>query len=92
MRPIQLHQRNAAKYLKKMLPDRRAQMIARLEEVAELEDIETHPAVKALSGNDAGVYRLRVGSYRALLRLIEDNQIEILFVDRIGSRGDVYKR
>ena len=92
MRPILLHQRNAAKYLKKMPPDRRVQMIATLEEVAELEDIETHPAIKALTGKDAGVYRLRVGSYRALLRLIEDNLIEILFVDRIGPRGDVYKK
>jgi len=92
MRPIQLHQRNAAKYLKKMPPQRRAQMIATLEEVAELEDINTHPAVKALMGQDAGAYRLRVGSYRALMRLIDEKQIEVLYVERIGSRGDVYKK
>jgi len=91
MRPIQLHKRNAAKYLKKMPSDRRAQVIGTLEEIAELEDINTHPAVKMLSGTDA-IYRLRVGSYRALLRLIEANQIEVLYVDRIGPRGDVYKK
>jgi mRNA-degrading endonuclease RelE of RelBE toxin-antitoxin system len=91
MRQIHLHERNAAKYLKKMPPGRRAQMIATLEEVAKLKDINTHPAVKMFSGIDANVYRLRVGSYRALLRLIDENEIEILFVDRIGPRGDVYK-
>lgn len=92
MRTIRLHQRNAAKYLKKMPPDRSSQMIATLEEVAALEDINTHPAINLLSGTDTPAYRLRVGSYRALLRLMEEVRIEILYVDRIGPRGDVYKK
>jgi mRNA-degrading endonuclease RelE of RelBE toxin-antitoxin system len=92
VRDIQLHRRHAARYLKKIPKKRQVQIVAALEEVASLKDIRTHPAIKELSGDVEGVYRLRVGSYRVLLRLIKENQIEVIFVDRIGPRGDVYKK
>ena len=37
-----------------------------------------------------GYYRLRIGGYRAIFERCD--QIEILIVERVGPRGDVYKR
>jgi len=61
-----------------------------LDEVAALPDVSTHQNVKPLSGNLAGQYRLRIGSYRAVFELREEGEVEVLFVDFIGSRGDAY--
>ena len=38
----------------------------------------------------ANEYRLRIGQYRALFQIIED-EIIILVID-IGSRGQIYKK
>lgn len=64
-------------------------MVAALEEVAALDDISTHPGVRKLTNQD-GWYRLRVGVYRAILQPREDGEVEVLFVDYIGPRGDAY--
>ncbi len=91
MRTVQLH-RHAANYLRRMPRPRQVQMVADLEAVAALDDIGSHPNVSPLSGDHAGWWRLRVGSYRALLQIRLEDQIEILFVDHIGPRGDIYKK
>ena len=51
--------------------------------------IEIPPAgdIRPLKGR-AGVYRLRVGSFRILFRI--DHLKELIFVDAIGSRGVIY--
>lgn len=72
-----------------MSRDRQAQMVAALEEVAPLRDITTHPGIRKLTGQD-GWYRLRVGVYRAILQPRGDGEVEVLFVDYIGPRGDAY--
>lgn len=36
-------------------------------------------------------YRLRVGKYRVIYRYDVDNQLKILYIIDIGSRGDIYK-
>ena len=41
-----------------------------------------------LRGNLAGRYRLRVGEYRIVYRIIEEQRLVI--VEAIGTRGEVY--
>jgi len=69
--------------------DRQAQMIAALEEVASLADITSHSGVRKLSGLD-GWFPLRVGLYRAILQPRENGEVEVLFVDYLGPRGEAY--
>ena len=42
-------------------------------------------------GYDDGRMRLRVGKYRIIYRYDIDNQLKILYIIDIGSRGDIYK-
>lgn len=88
MRRIVLHRR-ATRYLRRMPRDRQGQMIAALEEIAALNDITTHPGIRKLTNQD-GWYRLRVGVYRAILKPQGAGEVEVLFVDYIGPRGDAY--
>lgn len=88
MRRIILHRR-ATRYLRRMPRDRQVQMVAALEEVAALDEISSHSGVRKLSGLE-GWYRLRVGLYRAILQPRENGEVEVLFVDYIGPRGDAY--
>lgn len=90
MRNIIFHRR-AAKYLGKMPKERAAQVRDALQEVAALDDIAAHPNVKQMSGNMTGWTRLRVGGYRAILQVTIIKVDEVIYVDAIGPRGDVYK-
>lgn len=66
--------------LPRVIRERVQQLLARL---------DTWPAVsgaKPLSGNLAGWYRLRTGDYRARFRV----EGELVIVDKIGHRKDVY--
>ena len=47
------------------------------------------PNVKHLQGTAAG-YRLRVGDWRVLYRV--DRQADAIFVERIKTRGEAYKK
>lgn len=47
--------------------------------------------IKQMQGNDKGKMRLRVGSYRVIYWYSTDNNLEILYIDEIGNRGDIYK-
>jgi len=89
MRPIVLH-RNAARYLRRMPADRRAQMETALREVAAAEDPPALPNVKRMSGEWSGCARLRVGRYRAIFHLVDIENVETLEVLAIGPRGDIY--
>ena len=89
MRKVVLHHR-AAKYLRRMPKDRQAEMIKSLNQAAALEDTASHPKARPLTGGLAGWYRLRIGVYRAILKPQKDGDIDILFVDHIGPRGDAY--
>lgn len=46
--------------------------------------------IKQMKGTTSETYRLRIGKYRAIYRLYND--ILIIFVLDIGSRGDIYKK
>jgi len=90
MRPLGFH-RDARNYLRRMPERRREQMLTTLREVADLEDPLAHPDVKNMSGNPAGRMRLRVGVYRAIFRLRQNNEgLEVLFVLTVNTRGDAY--
>ena len=90
MRSIVFHRR-AARYLSRMPRDRAAQVRDALREVAGLEDIASHHGIKKMSGSMAGWSRLRIGNYRAILQVTIIEVGEVLFVDAIGPRGDIYK-
>lgn len=57
------------------------------------EAIENLPRgdVKMLKGYDDKRMRLRVGKYRIIYNYIKENEIEILYIIDIDSRGDIYK-
>ncbi len=89
MRAIVFHRR-AARYLSRMPRDRAVQVRDALRELAELAAITDHPNIISMSGGMAGWFRLRVGSYRAILQVTVMESDEVLYVDAIGPRGDIY--
>jgi mRNA interferase RelE/StbE len=89
MRAIIFHRR-AARYLSRMPRDRAVQIRDALREVANLPNINDHSNVKPMSGQLTGWSRLRVGSYRAILQVTFVEIDEVIYVDAIGPRGDIY--
>ena len=47
--------------------------------------------IKVMQGYKDGRMRLRVGKYRVIYRYDVDNELKILYIIDIGSRGDIYK-
>lgn len=47
--------------------------------------------IKIMQGYSDGRQRLRVGKYRVVFKYTTDNEIEIVYIIDIGSRGDIYK-
>lgn len=47
--------------------------------------------IKQMQGSDKGKMRLRVGCYRVIYWYSAENGLEILYIDEIGNRGDIYK-
>jgi mRNA interferase RelE/StbE len=72
-------------YLSKLEANTYRRLAAAIEGLVEVPPLGD---IRPLKGQ-AGVYRLRVGGFRVLFRV--DHQEEVVFVDAIGSRGDVYK-
>ena len=77
----------AMKALKRVQPKRAKSIHSAIMKLAEDPD-RTDMNVKPLSGRDG--FRLRVGDYRILYD--RDDEIRILSIEKIGPRGDVYKR
>mgnify|MGYP003818135963 CR=1 FL=1 len=48
-----------------------------------------NPNTKKMKGKEGNYYRLRVGNYRIIYE-IKDNEL-IIYVVRLGPRGDIYK-
>lgn len=48
-----------------------------------------HPHTKKMKGTEGNIYRLRVGEYRVIYEIKNDQLI--IYVVRVGPRGDVYK-
>lgn len=54
------------------------------------ENIQFYDVKKFHSKNYDDIFRLRIGDYRAVFRII-DNEL-LVYVFNIGSRGDIYKK
>ena len=79
--------RNAANYLQR-LPKSTKQRIRNI--LKELEETPlNHPKTKRMLGEWAGYYRIRSGNLRIIYWF--DQERDVVYVDYIGPRGDVYK-
>lgn len=47
--------------------------------------------IKPLQGYTDNRKRLRVGKYRIIYNILDNNEVEILYIFNIDSRGDIYK-
>lgn len=83
------YEKAAVKYLKALPKPQRTLILTAIEGL-------THkPAegdIKKMSGYRDGRYRLRVGKYRIIYKYVAEQEIEILVVMDVGSRGDIYKK
>ena len=82
------YEKAAVKYLKGLQTPQRDLILDAIEKL-------THkPAegdIKKMSGYKDGRYRLRVGKYRIIYKYLTNNEIEVLCIMDVGSRGDIYK-
>lgn len=53
--------------------------------------IPTVGDIKVMQGYNDGRMRLRVGKYRIIYKYDSKDELEILVIMDIGSRGDIYK-
>ena len=91
MRPVVFH-RHAASYFKRLPGDRRAQIVSAIETLRPPRPPAELPNVKAMQGEWAGCWRMRVGSLRVIFRIVrQPDETEAVEVLQIGPRGDVYK-
>lgn len=82
------YEKAAVKYLKGLQKPQRDLILDAIEKL-------THkPAegdIKKMSGYKDGRYRLRVGKYRIIYKYLTNNEIEVLCIMDVGSRGNIYK-
>ncbi|MDX9715581.1 MAG: type II toxin-antitoxin system RelE/ParE family toxin [Dissulfurispiraceae bacterium] len=80
---------HAEKYYKRLDSILKTRIKKELLELSALEHPLTHQAVKPLTGELRGFYRLRIGSYRIVFSLIvEDQKIAVI---NLAPRGEAYK-
>jgi mRNA interferase RelE/StbE len=80
-----IYQKTAAKALLK-LPAKVAEQFKQAFEHLAMDD-ESLLDIKKLEGREG--FRLRIGSYRAIYRKLND--VMIIEIIKVGSRGDIYK-
>jgi len=85
--PKLLVHKRAARYIERMDARIKAQLVAKLQELAKNPD--AIPGVKPMAGEWAGFYRLRHGDLRVIYLL--DRANDTIIVAHVGPRGDVYK-
>ena len=86
MSKIIVHRR-AVNYLKKLPKDRKNRIKKALKQVGK--DPLVFPGVIQMAGEWAGYHRIRLGNIRVIFWFDEEN--DIVYVDHIGPRGDIYK-
>jgi len=79
--------RRAARYFERMDGRIKAQLKAKLEQLAQNPD--AMPGVKPMSGEWAGFYRMRHGNLRVIF--LHDRPADAIVIVHVGPRGDVYK-
>lgn len=78
--------RRAVAYLKRLPANQKEHLKKALQELAQ---DPLKPGVKPMVGQWKGYYRLCIGNFRVIFWLGQEEKT--IYVDYIGSRGDVYK-
>ena len=79
--------RHAAKYLKHLPKESKERVKEILKQVGN--NPLKYPGIKQMYGEWAGYYRIRVGKLRIIFWF--DTKEDVVYIDHIGPRGDVYK-
>ncbi|MCW1884380.1 type II toxin-antitoxin system RelE/ParE family toxin [Luteolibacter flavescens] len=88
--------RSAVRSLRRIPQDRVRQIFGAFEELAALPDPTSHQHVKAMKGDWAGSWRMRIGSYRAIFAIAPDPELApgagflLILIQAVGPRGDIY--
>jgi mRNA interferase RelE/StbE len=77
----------ARKALRKIDRQASGRIVARLEEIAQLED--PHSRGKALTGELTGLWRYRIDDWRVIVRI--EGQRLVIVVLTVGNRREVYR-
>jgi len=85
--PKLLVHKRAARYIERMDARIKAQLAAKLEELAR--NPGAMPGVKPMAGEWAGFFRLRHGNWRVIY--LHDRTNDTIIIAHVGPRGDVYK-
>ena len=80
--------KSAVKYIEALDKTTKQRIKAAIEKLA-----ENPPTgdIKLLQGYSDGRKRLRIGKYRIIYNYKQNEQIQILYVMNIDTRGDIYK-
>jgi len=79
---------NSKKQLKKYDKNTINRIISSIESLTE--SPYNHPHSKSMKGYEGNIYRLRVGDFRIIYEIYDDNIL--IFIVKIGSRGDIYRK
>jgi mRNA interferase RelE/StbE len=81
---------HAEKYYKRLDKNLRQRIKKELAELSQLADPLTHAAVKPLTGELRGFYRIRIGNYRLIFGLMHESKM--IAVVNLTPRGDAYRQ
>jgi len=87
MSRVVVHKR-AAKFLENLPKPAKTRIKSALSQLTS--DPFNYPGLIRMAGDWTGYYRIRVGSLRIIFWFDENE--DILYIDHIGNRGDVYKK
>jgi mRNA interferase RelE/StbE len=85
--PKLLVHKRAARYLERMDARIKAQLVRKLEALAQ--NPQTMHGVKPMAGEWSGFFRLRHGDLRVIY--LYDRAADTIIIAHVGPRGDVYK-
>lgn len=87
MSRVVVHKR-AAKFLKNLPNPDKTRIKTALSQLAVNPFV--YPGLVRMAGDWSGYHRIRIGSFRVIFWF--DEIEDILYIDHIGNRGDVYKK
>lgn len=87
MNEVIVHKR-ALRYLQRLPRPARERIRAALVRLADAPD--AYPGVVHMAGEWTGYRRIRIGDLRVIYWV--DEQDDIIYVDHVGPRGDIYSR